>query len=692
MNFSRLVKEWAWRVNDGMPDPLNRTHVEFLRDVLRESGYAEDFIMSYTQNLTEDKTPPPLDDKEKEKAKKLGLVWKGKGYGKKEDNFISYKNVDGKLVAAEKDDSKPEDKEKEVDNTKLSAKDGDFERKARKASEDKKTSGFEDIAAYQEKTSSKRDKGIAGMGGAAASQGESRFGNALDTLNEEEFRAQNNNAIQAEKENIASKGLSVKQREDCKMNGLEPGTEKGNQFLAEREVWSQQELKRVKDDKDSVFYKKGKAGFSGKDEDYLEWMRAAYDGARATKKVLTEDTALDTNKTYKTIQSEGKIDDIVESEIKKKLDEAEDKDKDFYEKQLKSFDKNKAYHDTYVVGEDENGRMIVISISNKKSSELTDPQANTTPANRFKQIAEQFGKDVSKRVTDSLESSIEDVSDAKMAGMKKGNQIAFDDEIAKVCDLPIMETYMDKLNNHAKFNEYLESNNTKISDLSTKEKLEKMQEYSKKLMEDGKKPAYVPFGKIYTKIGEFTRTKKFEKKYPDIDVQSSEAIANCIDIKAQEKAVVEQSYKTVLSDIEKADEEAGHSGKENGPHKQGYIATVMKAMHFDSYIEQEDGSMLIAMGGRVCQPSQIRGCLSKLSGFSGDTNTPEGRKKLNEHILKTSKVDAETGALTINSPDGKVELATDVWRTAGTSQKVASAIGKGMRTCLKENIDERRNS
>ena len=53
MNFSRLVNEWAWRVNDGMPDPLNRTHVEFLRDVLRESGYAEDFIMSYTQNLTE---------------------------------------------------------------------------------------------------------------------------------------------------------------------------------------------------------------------------------------------------------------------------------------------------------------------------------------------------------------------------------------------------------------------------------------------------------------------------------------------------------------------------------------------------------------------------------------------------------------------------------------------------------------
>jgi len=682
MNFNRLVSEWAWRVNNGMPDPKNRTHVELLRQVLIESGYDKDWVLEYTQNLFE------VDDDKMIKYKQDGEMKTMKaGSAKTMPNDHPAKVAWDKLQ--DKDASKPDEKEKEVDDTKLSAKDGDF---IRKAGEDKKTSGFEAISAYQDETSGRRDKGEAGAGGAVASQGESRFGNALDTLNEEEFRAQNKDAIEAEKENVKSKKLSVKQKEDCKMNGLEPGTEEANQYLAEREVWCQQELKRIKEDEDSVFYKKGKAGFNGKDEDYLEWMRAAYDGARATKKVLTEDTALDTTKTYRTIQSEGKIDDIVESEVKKKLDEAEGEDKAYYEKQLESFAKNRKYHDTYVVGEDEKGRMTIVSISNKKSSNLDDPQANTTPANRFKQIADQFGENVSKRVTDSLTSSIEDVSDAKMAGMKKGNQIVFDDEIAKVCDLPIMEKYMGKLNNHKGFNKYLESKGIKISELSTKEKLEKMQEYSKEQIEDGKKPAYEPFGKIYTKIGEFTRTKKFEKNYPDIDVQSSEAIANCIDIKAQEKAVVEQSYKNVLSDIEAADKEEGYSGEENGPHKQGYIATVMKAMHFDSYIEQEDGSMIIPMGGRVCQPSQIRGCLAKLSGFSGDTNTPEGRKKLNEHILKTSKVDAETGALTINSPDGKVELATDVWRTAGTSQKVASAIGKGMRTCLKEKIDERRNS
>jgi len=119
MNFSRLVKEWAWRVNDGMPDPKNRTHVEFLRDVLRESGYDESFIQEYTQNLAE------------------AEVFKAKS--KESGRTVVYRSKEAMETAIEKgnavpldskDDSKPD--EQEVDNTKLSAKGGDFERKAGK--------------------------------------------------------------------------------------------------------------------------------------------------------------------------------------------------------------------------------------------------------------------------------------------------------------------------------------------------------------------------------------------------------------------------------------------------------------------------------------------------------------------------------------------------------------------------------
>lgn len=44
-----------------------------------------------------------LDPKEKEKAKQMGLVWKGKGWGKEEDDFVSYNVEKGKLVKVNKD-------------------------------------------------------------------------------------------------------------------------------------------------------------------------------------------------------------------------------------------------------------------------------------------------------------------------------------------------------------------------------------------------------------------------------------------------------------------------------------------------------------------------------------------------------------------------------------------------------------
>ena len=51
MNFNQLVKEWAYRVNDGMPDPKKRSHLELLEDVLRHYKYSENFISSYIDSL-----------------------------------------------------------------------------------------------------------------------------------------------------------------------------------------------------------------------------------------------------------------------------------------------------------------------------------------------------------------------------------------------------------------------------------------------------------------------------------------------------------------------------------------------------------------------------------------------------------------------------------------------------------------
>lgn len=124
MNFNRLVSEWAWRVNDGMPDPKNRTHVEFLRDVLRESGYSEDFVVSYTQNLTE----AGEDDKIIKYKAKSGEPSEMKASSAKKQAEDHPAKIAWQKT---QDNSKPEDKEKNI--TKL--KGSDFERSAGKEEE-----------------------------------------------------------------------------------------------------------------------------------------------------------------------------------------------------------------------------------------------------------------------------------------------------------------------------------------------------------------------------------------------------------------------------------------------------------------------------------------------------------------------------------------------------------------------------
>ena len=54
-------------------------------------------------------------------------------------------------------------------------------------------------------------------------------------------------------------------------------------------------------------------------------------------------------------------------------------------------------------------------------------------------------------------------------------------------------------------------------------------------------------------------------------------------------------------------------------------------------------------------------------------------------------IDAETGAVVIKGKNGETRIADDTWRTAGTSQKVASHFGKDMRDCISSKVDSRRN-
>ena len=196
-----------------------------------------------------------------------------------------------------------------------------------------------------------------------------------------------------------------------------------------------------------------------------------------------------------------------------------------------------------------------------------------------------------------------------------------------------------------------------------------------------KEVTYNSFGRLFTKLGEEAKKGDAPKKGGSLE--------QCITIKRTEQDAVSEAHQQVIKDVYDGDGGRPKPGEDNGPHAQGYVNTVMDAMHFNSYIDGGDGKMVVQMGIRAGQPSQIRGCLAELSGYKGD---PEDKKALKEHVKKRARIDEKNGNILIQDENGDHVLAEDTFRTAGTGQKVASGFGKEMRDCVIGKIDEKRAS
>lgn len=698
--IDKLVRELSYRV--GVPNIYDKEHQSIISEILTEWGEfeAKQTIFEFLTEKDDDTIDPETEITYQNKKGETRKTTYKTAIASNQDS-PQFKAADAlRNKAKNKGTEKPKtsisgkknyqhapDVNPEVNNTDTSNEPIEI-----KSNEDVKV----EVDEIQSDLQQKRDMGTAGAGGPVASQGESRYCNTMNTLNVSDFKEKNKESISERKKELESSKKSAAEIRTAQALGLDPNSDEFNDYLATREEFAQQELERIKNIDNSVFYLKGKKGFNGKDDPYLEWMRASYDGTLATRKILDENTNMDMSKPNTTIQSEGEIDDKVESKIsnrlKKAIQDGNQNDIDYYRNELKSFQKFRKYHDTYTVGQDSEGRMSVVSISNKKGDDLRDPQNNTTPAKRFNIIKERFGQDVAKSVVKSIDDGIELVSDVKKAAVKSTNVIDIDENIVKVCELPQMKKYIDTLDGNAKFVKYVEEKGKSYDTLNIEDKLRLMQEHSSFLLANGKNPAFEPYGKIMTKVGEFTQTKKFQQENPSINFESS-SITQCITIKQNEKDAVKNSHNKVVEDIKGADEKLGFpkDGK-NGPHVQGYIGTVMDAMHFDSYIDGGDGKMIVQMGIRGAQPQDIRGCLGEKSGYKGDISTTEGREGLKKHLREKCKVDSKSGAIIITNENGSTEICEDTWRTAGTSQKVASHFGKDMRDCISSKVDNRRTT
>lgn len=80
--IQQALQDWAYKVNDGCPDPQNRTHIQVLESVLRQYGCTEEFLAEYIprvvnkdvgEYLTESKRDASLNTAMMETAACIGI-------------------------------------------------------------------------------------------------------------------------------------------------------------------------------------------------------------------------------------------------------------------------------------------------------------------------------------------------------------------------------------------------------------------------------------------------------------------------------------------------------------------------------------------------------------------------------------------------------------------------------------------
>jgi len=596
-----------------------------------------------------------------------------------------------------------------------------------------------------------RDSGNAGAGGPVASKGESMYCDIVTNHDDDKFAKDEKDRIDEvkERDKFKNKKWNTAEQATLLALGIDPNSAEAVEYMSRRQAFAEKECERMQAMDKSVYNKTGRSGFGGDaddgscNEDFIDWSKAAYDGGLETQRLL-DDTPM-VKEPRETIQSEPSTDDAVQAHLEDKQKELCDADPDgddclHYTAQLDAFSHNRKYHDTYIIGKDKNGRTYIVSVSNKKGSHMKDPQNNTTPRNRFKDIKADIKDSVKEEVITTLDESIELVSNVQqetressgnltnpnsLAEHTTGTDAALSDSRRKdICDRGNKSTGQ---NRSTSFNRWIAKNypNDNWDDVCGGDDDGKLLEIVGKYNadtdwhEENGEPGYDPFSKVFIKIGEKIKQRNLTQWKRDnpgrsVDEYNEERKAElekkkdltdeerCELMKLKEQEAVNVAHDNVINSINDADKgKVDEEGKptypddkdgNNGPHGRAYIRSVMHALHFDRYInmsEEESKQMIVQMGIEGAKPDDFKACLAKLSGYEGDPVDPD---ELIAHIEKRCRVDKTTTPPSIvikGNPKDKL-LMEDTWRTAGTSQKVTSGIGQDIRDCIAERTKNRR--
>lgn len=184
-----------------------------------------------------------------------------------------------------------------------------------------------------------------------------------------------------------------------------------------------------------------------------------------------------------------------------------------------------------------------------------------------------------------------------------------------------------------------------------------------------------------------------------VDACGDGSVDILVDTNDKRKESMKVAHAKVVEDIRNHDKKlAEETGEEyypnpesakNGPHQQAYIDSFLKDIHYTRYIDGElEGVQSINVDGYDIQPIQFRQCLKDLSGFEGDTETPEGKEQLKQHLRETLRIKPGDASVTFNGEaNGEdVELGQENYRTKGKSKSILAHLGGDMISCLKGKV------
>ena len=176
----------------------------------------------------------------------------------------------------------------------------------------------------------------------------------------------------------------------------------------------------------------------------------------------------------------------------------------------------------------------------------------------------------------------------------------------------------------------------------------------------------------------------------------SDELDSIVDTSRKRKDSMSVAHESVVTDLQEADTQMdadsypNNPKGDNGPNQRAYVQSFLEEIHFSRYISGElEGVQSINIGGTPVIPNHFRSCLTELSGFDGDAETPEGKEQLMEHLRRRIRVSPISDSISFSNKEGgtDIEVGQESYRTKGNSKSILAHLGKDLQTCLKNRAE-----